>query len=180
MSDYHFTCTKNHICCSGLSLNAENEPVRTRPDVWGWQIFSVRRRHTEYLSIPLCPLCPLPLLILLPCDCHLHQLQPFALLRLNLMSACLCRPPPFFSLPLLSLYSCSIGSILRWCPLHLCLHVWGLLLLRQFYYSMWWCSLHWQISGDGSLEGNDDTVRQPLSSTACNHLLKDSTSCDMQ
>lgn len=52
--------------------------------------------------------------------------------------------------------------------------------LRQFYYSMWWCSLHWQISGDGSLEGNDDTVRQPLSSTACNHLLKDSTSCDMQ
>lgn len=41
--------------------------------------------------------------------------------------------------------------------------------LRQFYYSVsWWC-LHWQISGVGSCQGNNGTVRKPLTSTACLH-----------
>lgn len=47
-------------------------------------------------------------------------------------------------------------------PLSVCLKP---ALLTQLCYSVPWCCLHWQISGDGSHEV--DTVRQPLSSTAC-------------
>lgn len=179
MSDYHFTCTKNHICCSGLSLNAENEPVRTRPDVWGWQIFSVRRRHTEYLSIPVSPVS----------SAFTH---PTSMWLSSSSASAICTASSQSDV-CLSLSSSSVFFLASSVPVFMqhWLHFTMVSApplsprlrpppLRQFYYSMWWCSLHWQISGDGSLEGNDDTVRQPLSSTACNHLLKDSTSCDMQ
>lgn len=39
--------------------------------------------------------------------------------------------------------------------------------LRPFYYYVSWCSLHWQLSGAGIHEGNDDAVRWLLPSTTC-------------
>lgn len=118
--------------------------------------FSTKERYWDSpVSPAFTPLTPAFSYLL--CDCHLHQFQPFAQCCLNLLCVCL----PFTTFFLVLPYSAAAC-------------------FKTIFSSVLWCSVHQQSSGDGNLKGNTDTVRQPFSSTACKHSLRDLTSCDMR